>query len=88
MTLTAGKAAPSGGRRPEGAVLLSEDADPDKADHVFDAKSFGTPAYDPKEGAVVGAGAVVCRPLPDRVIAVGAPARVVRVRGEARGDQK
>jgi acetyltransferase-like isoleucine patch superfamily enzyme len=32
---------------------------------------------------VVGAGAVVTKPLPDRVIAVGVPARVVRARDEA-----
>lgn len=33
--------------------------------------------------SIVGAGSVVSRPLPDRVIAVGAPARVVRTRAEA-----
>ncbi|HVS37881.1 MAG TPA: acyltransferase [Gemmataceae bacterium] len=33
--------------------------------------------------SVVGAGAVVAKPLPDAVIAVGVPARVVRSRGEA-----
>jgi acetyltransferase-like isoleucine patch superfamily enzyme len=32
---------------------------------------------------IVGAGAVVTRPLPDRVIAAGIPARVVRQRDEA-----
>jgi acetyltransferase-like isoleucine patch superfamily enzyme len=32
---------------------------------------------------VVGAGAVVAKPLPDRVIAAGVPARVVRSRDEA-----
>ena len=31
---------------------------------------------------IVGAGAVVTRPLPDRVIAAGVPARVVRRRDE------
>jgi acetyltransferase-like isoleucine patch superfamily enzyme len=31
--------------------------------------------------SVVGAGAVVVKPLPDRVVAAGVPARVVRVRG-------
>jgi virginiamycin A acetyltransferase len=31
--------------------------------------------------AVVGAGAVVTRPLPDRVVAAGVPAKVVRERG-------
>ena len=34
---------------------------------------------------IVGAGAVVTRPLPDRVIAAGVPARVVRSREEAPG---
>jgi len=33
--------------------------------------------------SIVGAGAVVTKPLPDRVIAVGVPARVVRRRDEA-----
>lgn len=33
--------------------------------------------------SVVGAGSVVTQPLPDRVIAVGAPARVIRSRAEA-----
>nr|MCE9529638.1 acyltransferase [Planctomycetota bacterium] len=32
--------------------------------------------------AVVGAGAVVTKPVPERAVAVGVPARVVRVRGE------
>ena len=32
---------------------------------------------------IVGAGAVVTRPLPDRVVAAGVPARVVRQRDEA-----
>jgi acetyltransferase-like isoleucine patch superfamily enzyme len=31
-------------------------------------------------GTVVGAGAVVTRPLPDRVVAAGAPARIIRSR--------
>ena len=31
--------------------------------------------------AIVGAGAVVTKPIPDRAIAVGVPARVVRLRG-------
>jgi acetyltransferase-like isoleucine patch superfamily enzyme len=34
-------------------------------------------------GTVVGAGAVVVKPLPDEVIAAGVPARVIRSR---RGD--
>jgi len=34
-------------------------------------------------GTVVGAGSVVTRPLPDRVVAVGSPARVVRSRDAA-----
>ena len=33
---------------------------------------------------IVGAGAVVTRPLPDRVVAAGVPARVVRTRGDNR----
>ena len=33
---------------------------------------------------VVGAGSVVTRPLPDRVIAAGVPARIIRQRGEGR----
>jgi virginiamycin A acetyltransferase len=33
--------------------------------------------------AIVGAGAVVTRPIPDRVIAAGVPARLVRVRARA-----
>ncbi len=32
---------------------------------------------------IVGAGAVVTRPLPDRVIAAGVPARIVRRRDDA-----
>ena len=32
---------------------------------------------------IVGAGAVVTKPLPDRVIAAGVPARVLRGRDEA-----
>ncbi len=35
--------------------------------------------------AVVGAGAVVTRPLPDGVVAAGVPARVLRRRGETPG---
>ncbi|MGH2570615.1 MAG: acyltransferase [bacterium] len=35
-------------------------------------------------GSVVGAGSVVTKPLPERSIAVGTPARVVGTRGEAR----
>lgn len=31
--------------------------------------------------AVVGANAVVARPLPDRAVAVGVPARIIRIRG-------
>jgi acetyltransferase-like isoleucine patch superfamily enzyme len=34
------------------------------------------------EGAVVGAGSVVTRDIPDNAIAVGAPARVVKMRNE------
>lgn len=34
------------------------------------------------EQCVIGAGAVVTRPIPDRAIAVGVPARVVRFRGD------
>ena len=34
------------------------------------------------EATIVGAGSVVTRPLPDRVIAAGVPARVVRARDE------
>ena len=37
--------------------------------------------------AVVGAGAVVTRPIPDRAVAVGVPARVVRSRGAATDDR-
>jgi acetyltransferase-like isoleucine patch superfamily enzyme len=33
--------------------------------------------------AIVGAGAVVTTPIPDRAIAVGVPARVIRTRGDA-----
>jgi len=36
------------------------------------------------EGAVVGAGAVVTRSLPDFTVAAGVPARVIRSRGEPR----
>lgn len=32
---------------------------------------------------VIGAGSVVTRPIPDRAIAVGCPARIIRYRGEA-----
>jgi virginiamycin A acetyltransferase len=32
-------------------------------------------------GTIVGAGAVVTKPLPDRVMAAGVPARIIRVRG-------
>jgi acetyltransferase-like isoleucine patch superfamily enzyme len=42
-------------------------------------------AADVGRQTVVGAGAVVTGPLPDRVIAVGVPARVARRRGEAGG---
>lgn len=42
-------------------------------------------AADVGRQTVVGAGAVVTRPLPDRVIAVGVPARVARRRGETGG---
>jgi len=35
--------------------------------------------------AVLGAGAVADADVPDRAVAVGAPARVVQYRGEARG---
>lgn len=38
-------------------------------------------------GTVVGAGAVVTRPLPPESIAAGVPARVIRRRGEARGQE-
>jgi virginiamycin A acetyltransferase len=34
------------------------------------------------DGTIVGAGAVVTSPIPDRVIAAGVPARVVRARGD------
>lgn len=37
------------------------------------------------EGTVVGAGSVVARDLPPGVLAVGNPARIVRVLGESRG---
>lgn len=37
---------------------------------------------------IVGAGAVVTRPLPDRVIAAGVPARVIRPRDEVRTRNK
>jgi acetyltransferase-like isoleucine patch superfamily enzyme len=35
------------------------------------------------EGTVIGAGAVVTKPLPANVVAVGVPARVIRRRGES-----
>jgi virginiamycin A acetyltransferase len=35
--------------------------------------------------AVVGAGAVVTRPVPDAVVAAGVPARVLRARVETAG---
>ena len=38
--------------------------------------------------AVLGAGAVADRDIPDRGVAVGVPARVVRFRGEPRGEGK
>lgn len=37
-------------------------------------------------GSVIGAGSVVTRDIPDGAIAVGAPARVVKTRGEASAD--
>jgi len=36
------------------------------------------------DGAVIGANAVVTHPIPANAVAVGAPARVVRMRGEGR----
>jgi acetyltransferase-like isoleucine patch superfamily enzyme len=38
-------------------------------------------------GAVIGAGSVVTRDIPDRSVAAGAPARVVHARGERRGSR-
>ena len=35
------------------------------------------------EQCIIGAGAVVTRPIPDRAIAIGVPARVIRYRGVA-----
>jgi acetyltransferase-like isoleucine patch superfamily enzyme len=35
------------------------------------------------QGSVVGAGSVVTKPIPDRSLAVGSPARVVGIRGGA-----
>jgi acetyltransferase-like isoleucine patch superfamily enzyme len=39
-------------------------------------------------GAVIGAGSVVTRPVPPMAVVVGNPARVLRYRGEASGEEK
>lgn len=60
----------------KGEIMVDDDAWLGFGVIVLDGVRIG-------KGAVVGAGAVVTRDVPDEAIAVGVPARVVGMRGEA-----
>jgi len=66
----------SQGIRSAGDIVLEDDVWLGAGVEVLEGVCIGT-------GAVVGAGAVVTKSLPAYAIAVGVPARVVRMRGEA-----
>ncbi len=58
-----------------------------KRDYWLGANVFISPSVEfIGEGAVVGAGAVVTKNIPDWAIAVGVPTRIIKFRGEGKAD--